>query len=576
MARVEQQVQRTRSQRGEGQWALGYREPLNAAERAKRDADPLAVRDRIERTYARGGFRSIDKTDLRSRFRWWGLYTQRKHGVPGGATAGAEPHELEDEFFMLRIRVPGGRLTSAQLRAIAWASERFGRDLADVTDRQNVQLHWIRIEDVPRIWQRLEAVGLTTQETCGDVPRNILGCPLAGVDADEVLDATPYLLETNRRYALDPAFSNLPRKYKTTITGCAHRCTQHETNDLAFVAHRHEGRTGFDVWVGGGLSTNPMFAKRLGAFVEPERVPEVWAAVTALYRDFGYRRSRNHARLKFLVADWGPERFREVLEDRYLGAPLRDGPPAPPSPLAERAHLGVLPQRDGLRYVGFAPRAGRIYGHQLRRVADLADAFGRGRIRTTTQQKLAILDVPAERVPDLAAALEDEDLPLTPSAFRAGTMACTGIEFCKLALVETKQRAHWLYRELEERLPGFDEPIRITLNGCPNSCARFQLADIGLMGVVVTRPDGTRSDGFLVHLGGGLGEDPSFGRKVPGVRVPAEDLADHVEAVLRRYLARRGSHRSFREYVRSLTPEELAELAAPPGTPGWAVGRRTR
>ncbi len=560
MAQVAQVKERSR---GEGQWGLGYYEPLNPTERIKRDDDGLNVRDRIERIYSKRGFRSIDPQSLRSRLRWWGLYTQRKQGVPAGATATAEPHELEDEFFMMRIRVPGGQLTSDQLRAIAWASERFGRDVADVTDRQNIQLHWIRIEDVPRIWERIEAVGLSTQETCGDVPRNILGCPLAGIDAEEIIDATPYLLETNRRYVGEKSFSNLPRKYKTTISGCRHQCTQHETNCLSFVGVENGDRVGFDVWVGGGLGPSPHFAKRLGALVEPELVPDVWGAVTAAYRDYGYRRARNHARLKFLVADWGPERFREVVEKEYLGVALPDGPPPPSSNVAQRDHIGVFPQKDGNRYVGFAPRAGRIYGRQLRRVADLADEFGAGRIRATTQQKMVILDVPPDRIEDLIAALDDEDLRARPSPFRKGTMACTGIEFCKLAIAETKMRAQWLYRELEERLPDFDEDIRINLNGCPNSCARFQVADIGLMGAIVPRPDGTRSDGFLVHLGGHLGDDFRFGRKAKGVRVYAEDLAGYIETLIRRYLTRRIEHGSFSEFVSSLSDDELASFAAP-------------
>jgi sulfite reductase (ferredoxin) len=563
---IRERIRREASERrrGEGQWALGYYEPLNRAERAKRDDDGLHVRERIERIYAKRGFRSIDKVDLRNRFRWWGLYTQRKQGVPGGATATVDPEDLEDEFFMLRLRIPGGQLTAEGLRAIAWVSERFGRDVADVTDRQNVQLHWIRIEDVPTIWERIELAGLSTQETCGDVPRNILGCPLAGVDAEEIVDATPYLLETNRRYVGDEAFSNLPRKYKTTISGCAHHCIQHEINCLSFVGVRLGNRAGFDMWVGGGLGPNPHFAKRLGAFIEPELVPDVWGAVTALYRDYGYRRSRNKSRLKFLMADWGPERFREMLETEYLGFPLEDGPPPTPAPESSRDHVGVFSQKDGRRYVGFAPRAGRIYGHQLRRVADLADEYGEGRIRTTTQQKMAILDVPADRVEELVAALDDEDLRARPSAFRRGTMACTGIEFCKLAITETKARAQWLYQELEERLPDFDEDIRINVNGCPNSCARYQVADIGVMGCVIRRTDGTRSDGFLVHLGGHIGDGHAFGRKAKGVRVFGEDLADYVETLLRRYLTRRRGNRNFSEYVNSLSPTQLADFAEPP------------
>jgi len=548
--------------RGEGRWALGYFEPLNAAERAKRDDDGLNVRARIESTYAKRGFRSIDGTDLRTRFRWWGLYTQRKQGVPGGATATAEPRELEDEFFMLRIRVPGGRLSAEQLRTIAWCSERFGRDLADVTDRQNVQLHWIRIEDVPRIWEALESVGLSTQEACGDAPRVMIGCPLAGVDADEILDATPSLLETERRYVGDERFSNLPRKYKTSISGCRQRCAHPEVNDVAFVGVEHpELGAGFDLWVGGGLSTNPHLAQRLGVFVEPELVPDVWAAVTEAFRDHGYRRARNRARLKFLIADRGPAWFREVVEGDYLGSALPEGPAPPPAAHAHRAHVGVFEQKDGRRYVGFAPKAGRVPGRRLRRIAELAERFGDGRIRTTTQQKMVILGVEPTAVDELVAALEDEDLAVRPSPFRKGLMACTGIEFCKLALAETKGRAAWLAQELEERLPDLDEDIRIHVNGCPNSCARFQLADIGLMGAVQPRPDGTRSEAFLVHLGGGLGGDGAFARKARGVRVFAEDAADYVETLLKRYRTRRRGGESFGAFVRSLSDEQLAEFA---------------
>ncbi|MEX2275055.1 MAG: nitrite/sulfite reductase [Actinomycetota bacterium] len=559
--------QRTKPRpRGQGQWGLGYHEPLNVAEQIKKEDDGLNVRERIERIYAQQGFRSITKQDLRNRMRWWGLYTQRRQGVPGGRTGSAEPEELEDEFFMLRIRMSGGLLTSEQLRAVGEISSRYGRDVADVTDRQNVQLHWIRIEDVPAIWERLEGVGLSTQEACGDTPRVMLGCPLAGVDRTEILDATPAILETESRYIGDPAFSNLPRKFKTSISGCRQQCAQHEINDVSFVGvERPDGSTGFDLWVGGGLSTSPHIAQRLGVFVEPARVPDVWAGVTGAFRDYGYRRTRNRARLKFLMADWGAERFREVLEKEYLQGALPDGDAPPTSLSAQRDHVGVFEQHDGKVYVGFAPKAGRTFGHQLSLVADLASEFGQGRIRTTTQQKLVILDVDPGRADELVAELDKVDLRARPSTFRKGMMACTGIEFCKLAITETKGRAQQLYTELEERMPDFDEEIRIHVNGCPNSCARFQVADIGLMGCQLTRPDGTRSEGFLIHLGGGLGEQPGFGRKVKGVRIFAEDATDYVESLLRRYGHRRNGHESFAGFVRSLSEEELARFARPEG-----------
>jgi sulfite reductase (ferredoxin) len=534
---------------GEGQWALGYREPLNKNERLKRDGDGLNVRARIETIYAKEGFRSIWPDDLRGRMRWWGLYTQRRQGVPGGATATAEPSELEDEFFMLRIRLAGGRMTTEQLRTIAWVSERFGRDVADVTDRQNIQLHWIRIEDVPRIFEAIEGVGLTSCEACGDTPRTMIGCPLAGVDRHEVLDATPELLATHNRFLGDPEFSNLPRKFKTSISGCAQQCAAHEINDISFVGVRHGETVGYDLWVGGGLGANPKFGKRLGVFVEPHQVPDVWAGVAGVFRDYGYRRARNHARLKFLMADWGPERYRLTLEKEYLGFALPDGDAAPATTSAQRDHVGVFEQRDGRSYVGFAPRAGRIYGHQLRLVADLADRFGSGRVTATVQQKMVIPDVAPGSVGDLVAALGDLDLQVHPSVFRQGTMSCTGIEFCKLALVETKRRADWLYRELEERLPEFTEPIRINVNGCPNSCARFQVADIGFVGSIGSASDGTKVDHFHVHLGGHLGEDQRFGRKVKRLKVPASELANYCERLLRRYLSSRQPGEPFHAWT---------------------------
>jgi sulfite reductase (ferredoxin) len=535
-----------KQQRGQGQWALGYYEPLNAAERFKKDDPGLNVRDRIMSRYAATGFDSIDPTDLRGRFRWWGLYTQRRPGIGGGKTGALEDADIEDAYFMMRVRIPGGQLSASQLRTVAGIAKEYGRDLADITDRQNVQFHWIRIEDVPEIWARLEEVGLSSLQACGDVPRNILGCPVAGIDAAEVLDATAVLRATEAVAALNPEFVNLPRKYKTSISGCPSQCTAHEINDVSFVGVTGpDGTPGFDLWVGGGLSTSPMLAQRLGVFVEPDQVPAVWAGVTALFRDYGYRRLRSRARLKFLVADWGAERFREVLEREYLHAALPDGPAPPPPPPGSRDHVGVHRQRDGLYYVGVAPHTGRTSGTQLWQVADLAESFGSGRVRTTIEQKLLITDVPEGNVAELVAELECIDLPATPSPFRRATMACTGIEFCKLAIVETKQRARDLYTELGKRLPDFDTPISINVNGCPNSCARFQLADIGLKGSIV---DG--EEGFQVHLGGSLGADPAFGRKIRGLKVTADALPDYVERLLRGYVADRADGEHFAAWVR--------------------------
>ncbi len=547
-----------RPKRGEGQWALGYREPLNPNERMKKDSDGLEVQQRILDIYSKTGFDGIDPGDLRGRMRWMGLYTQRAQGIPGGKTAVLEPEELEDSYFMMRVRIDGGQLSSDALRVIGGISTEFGRDVADVTDRQNVQYHWIRIEDVPEIWRRLESVDLSSMEACGDVPRVMLGCPLAGILEDEVLDATDVIADTVAKYVGNPEFSNLPRKWKTSMSGCVDHCTEPEIDDVSFVGVVNEaGEAGYDLWVGGGLSTNPMFAQRVGVFVRPDQVTDVWAACTSVFRDYGYRRQRNRARIKFLMADWGPEKFRQVLQDEYLHAELPDGPAPAPAKHDQRDHVGVAKQKDGANAVGFALRTGRISGSLLSTIADLADEYGQGRIRTTTQQKLVILDVPDEKVEALVAALAVHDLQVRPSAFRRGTMACTGLEFCKLAIVETKQHAQDLYAELEKRLPEFDVPIGINVNGCPNSCARFQTADIGFKGSMVKDDAGEMVEGFQVHLGGHLGVEATFGRKFRGHKVTKAETADYCERVLRGFLERRSDGESFAHYVSRAEEEWL-------------------
>ncbi|GIF64502.1 ferredoxin--nitrite reductase [Asanoa ishikariensis] len=541
-----------RRARGEGQWALGHREPLNANERAKKDDNPLNVRARIENIYAHGGFASIDPADLRGRFRWWGLYTQRKAGIDGGRTAVLEPHELEDEYFMLRVRVDGGQLSLEQLRVIADISQEFGRDSADITDRQNIQLHWIRVEDVPEIWRRLEAVGLQTTEACGDCPRVVLGSPVAGVSADEVLDATPAVDAIVERFVGDREFSNLPRKFKSSVSWLADM--PYEINDISFIGVDHpDYGPGFDLWVGGGLSTNPMLAKRLGVWVPLDEVPDVWVGVVSVFRDYGYRRLRHRARLKFLVADWGVEKFREVLEKEYLGRSLVDGP-APALPDKPIDHIGVHRQRDGRYYVGAAPVVGRVSGSQLNQLADVARAHGSGRVSLTPYQKLLVLDVPEERTEALVTALRGIGLEARPSTWRRSTMACTGIEYCKLAIVETKARGQELVARLEERLGDIDADITININGCPNACARTQTADIGLKGQLVMGPDGRQVEGFQVHLGGGLGmaqgQEGGFGRKLRGLKTTADELPVYVERLARRYLdGRTGPDEAFAQWV---------------------------
>ena len=541
----------TKARRGEGQWAMGHLEPLNPNERTKKDDDGLNVRRRIETIYAHRGFDSIDPSDLRGRFRWWGLYTQRRPGIDGGRTGTLEPEELDDSYFMMRVRVDGGALSTEQLRVLGEISRLYARDTADITDRQNIQYHWIRIEDVPAIWEQLEAVGLSTTEACGDCPRVVLGSPVAGIAAEEIIDGTPAIEEIKRRYIGSREFSNLPRKYKSAISGL--QDVAHEVNDISFVGVRHpEHGAGFDLWVGGGLSTNPKIAQRLGAWVPREEVPEVWAGVTALFRDYGYRRLRHRARIKFLIADWGAQHFREVLETEYLHRALVDGP-APQPPPAPIDHIGVHRQHDGNFYIGVAPMAGRVSGTTLIDVAKAVERAGSARIRLTPYQKLVVLDVADSEVNGLVAELSRLGLSANPTPWRRSVMACTGIEFCKLAIVETKNRAIALVTELEQRLADvqstLDTPVSVHLNGCPNSCARIQVADIGLKGQLVTDAEGNQVEGFQVHLGGGLGLDSGFGRKLRGHKVSSAELAGYVERLVRGYAQQREPGERFAQWV---------------------------
>lgn len=548
-----------------GQWKVDGTAPLNHNEEFKQQDNGLNVRERIEQVYAREGFDSIPSDDLHGRFRWWGLYTQRRQGIDGGKTATLEPHELEDRYFMLRVRIDGGDLTTEQLRVIGGISTDFGRDTADITDRQNVQLHWIRVEDVPEIWRRLESVGLSTTEACGDVPRVILGSPVAGIAADEIIDPTPVIREIADRWIGDLEVSNLPRKFKTAITGHPSQDVVHEINDVSLIGVVHpELGPGYDLWVGGGLSTKARLADRIGAFVSAERAPEVWHAVVSIFRDYGYRRLRNKARMKYLLEDWGPERFRTVLEEEYLGYALPDGPaPAPPTRPGD--HVGVHEQKDGRFYIGAAPVVGRSSGTTLTALADLLEAHGSTRLRTTPHQKIVVLDVERDRVDAVVAGLKELGLDPEPSVFRRSTIACTGLEFCKLAIVDTKDTATAAIAQLEERLADLADrlPERLSLhvNGCPNSCARIQTADIGLKGQLLPDDDGGQTPGFQVHLGGGLASvdraEAGLGRSVRGLKVRADGLVDYVERVVRRYDEQREPGETFARWAHRVDEEAL-------------------
>lgn len=549
---------RSRAVKSEGQWALGEREPLNHNEEFKAEDNPLNVRRRIIDVYAKEGFDSIPADDLRGRFRWMGLYTQRKPGIDGGRTASLEPHELDDDHFMMRIRLDGGQVTTDQLAAIGEASTRYARDTADVTDRMNIQFHWIDIENVPAVWELLESQGLWTQEACGDCPRVVLGSPVAGRLAAEKIDPTPQIEQIKQYLREDQSLANLPRKYKTSLSWFWDSVP--EINDCSFVGVEHpEHGPGFDLMVGGGLSTWAHFAPRLGVWIPPEEVPVVWKSVTEFFRDYGYRRLRNKARLKYLVRDMGAEKVREILETEFYGKPFIDGPAAeaPDSPID---YVGVTEQKDGKVIVGFAPVAGRVSGSVLTEVAEAAREAGSDAVAFTALQKVLVLDVEPEKAQALIDRLRPHGLHAQASPWRRGTIACTGLEYCKLAIVDTKQRSIDLVADLDARLADvqLDRPIAINVNGCANSCARFQTGDLGFKGQIVQDDDGNQVEGFQVSLGGGLGAELGQGRKVRGHKVTSAELGDYVERVVRRYAtdAEPGEH--FASWAQRVDEDVLA------------------
>lgn len=385
---------------------------------------------------------------------------------------------------------------------------------------------------------------------------------MAGIAADEIIDPTPVIEEISRRFIGDSRFSNLPRKYKTAITGHPSQDVVHEINDFSLIGVVHpELGPGYDLWVGGALSTTPRLGERLGAFVTEEQAPDVWVGVTSIFRDYGYRRLRNKARMKFLLADWGTDKFRHILETEYLGYALADGPTLP-TPATPGDHVGVHLQKNGDYYIGVAPTVGRLSGTRIVAIADALEAHGSRRLRTTPHQKIVVLDVAEEEVEPLIADLDALGLSARPSPFRRSTIACTGLEFCKLAIVDTKDTATDAIASLERRLSDIElpHPISLHINGCPNSCARIQTADIGLKGQLIT-DDGVQSPGFQVHLGGGLAShdrpEAGLGRTVRGLKVTAANLPDYVERVVRRFVAERADDQTFAEWAHAADEEAL-------------------
>lgn len=530
-------------------------QPMNKIEQIKQQKDGLDAVADIHR-YAAARDHLISTAD-EALFKWYGVYTQRP---------------ASDGFFMVRIRIPGGQLTSRQLLTIAELSDAYGRGLADITVRQNIQLHWVRIEDIPSIFEALTRVGLTTTEACGDTVRNIINCPVSGVDSDELYDASALITRVNDFFVGNREFSNLPRKFKIAISGCALRCVYPEINDIGLFAVRDDdGAVRFRARIGGGLSTTPRFSKDLGVLIEPGEVVELCAAIAAVFRDEGNRENRRRARLKFLVEQWELPRFRDAVESR-LRRKLRraEQPEAAPVTARDRTHLGIHRQRgDSSHYCGIAIVGGRTSADRLRILAELAEKHGRGRIRTTNTQNIILLDIESENVDSLKHELTAAGFDYDPSWARRGLIACTGIQFCKLAIAETKNRVRELEAYLTEHVDLEDRP-RISVTGCPNACGQHHICDVGLEGSLTTI-DGVKQETFQVFLGGGVGAHETFGRRI-GVRIPSEELAESLARLFTAYKEEQLEGETFQEFCLRHSNEELTHyLLAAPARPPKAI-----
>jgi sulfite reductase (ferredoxin) len=529
------------------------------AERLKREKNPWNAFDEV-RAFAREGRSSVVPDWASTYFKWWGIYTQ---GDGVGATGGKGGEGVASDYFMMRIGIPNGVLSSKQMRTIGGLSRKYARNLADITVRQCIQLHWLTIESLPEVVETLSAVGLSPKGACGDVVRNVTGCPLAGIAADELIDASPLAAEIAHLLMGNEELYNLPRKFKISITGCPSWCSHPEINDVALTATKRDGQVGFSLRVGGGLSKEPHLAVRLNAFVLPEQVVQVTRTVAEIFRDQqGLRENRNRARMKylFLQEGWTAESFLAELQSRLDFTLLPAAPEVIPDDIY-RDHVGIHPQRQaGLSIVGATVLRGRLTGEQLEAAADLADRLGSGRLRTTVSQNLLFIDIPNQKTAELIGELGKIGLKVEGSSFWRGTVACTGTEFCKLAITETKGFARWLVDELEERLPEFDQQLRLNVTGCPNGCGQHWIADIGIEGKKI-KHEGKLTDAYYFCLGGAVGQHAGIARPV-GYRCPAPLVPEAIERLLRAYLADRTLEENLRAWFGRHSNDELrAQLA---------------
>jgi sulfite reductase (ferredoxin) len=535
------------------------------SERLKLAKNPWEAWDDV-RQFAREGRAAVVPEWAEFYFKWWGVYTQ---GDGVGVTGGKDGVGKATEYFMMRIGLPNGLLTSHQLRVIGELTKKHARNLSDITTRQNIQLHWLTIEALPEIVESLTVIGLSPKGACGDVVRNVTGCPLAGLQGHELIDASPLAVEVAQKLTANPEFYNLPRKFKISVTGCPLWCSYPEINDVALTAIRREvdglEEIGYTLRVGGGLSTEPHIAERIPAFIPQDKAFAVVEAVLHIFKEQQeLRENRTRARIKYLFMrhGWTAETMLEAIEAK-LGYKLD------PSPVSEdvvpddiyRDHVGITPQHQpGLSAIGASVMGGRLSGDQLIQLADLAEEFGDGHLRATIMQNILLVNVPNARTRELVHRLGEMDLRVEVTPFWRGAIACTGTEFCKLAIAETKAFSKWLTGEMEERLPGFDQQIKVHVTGCTNSCGQSWIGDIGLEGKKIKK-DGKMVDAFYFCVGGAVGKYAGIARQI-GYRAAAEDCPEAIERMLRGYLALREPGEDLRAYFARTSDETLREHLA--------------
>jgi sulfite reductase beta subunit-like hemoprotein len=486
------------------------------------------------------------------RMRWFGMYQQ----LPNNG------------YFMMRIRITSGFLNPAQFREISAISKQYGRGFGDITTRQCIQLHWLTIDSFADILPRLQKVGLVSKFACGDTPRNVTGCPMAGLLAAEIVDPSNLVRDVAKMF-LDgnKEFSNFPRKFKTAIAGCHLHCHQPQINDQGYFGVIRKNpvtgaeERGYGLMVGGGLSTQPYMAQSLRVFLREEQLPAVARGVAHIFRDHGYREKRIRARLKYLVSDWGWQKFRDVLEEKIGFKLEHDDAIVGPIHAPHTDHMGTGPQKQpGLNYVGIPIERGRILSEQMATVATLAEKFAgeKAQIRLSNKQNVIIANVPTEQLDGLVKELTAAGLPPHAPLWRTSLISCTGTQFCNLAIVETKNRAHKILKFLEEECD-IDSPIFVSVTGCPNSCAQYQIADIGLMGVVCNFRGVRGTEAYQILLGGALGADPKFAT-LTLKKVPADYVHKSIKQLADAYKANRlDADETFRQFLSRHTPAQLIE-----------------